>query len=246
MKRLQSFSIAVVFCLMAIGQDLDSFNYKVIVNSDAGEVVTSQAVSFKLSILKGNKCDTVVYQESHSVETNQHGLVSLAVGNGTEKTGKFSSIDWITDIYFLKVEIDIQGGTNYSDMGIIQILSIPYSLPSIAPKKTSKTVGEDKLFISRKFIGRFVDYRQTGPKTYNGPNLIWIKTTMDDLFGKISAYGKRCDFSVGDNLYLRRAYYNPGGVSGYWVYQIENDSSVYYKVSDFQHDHKVLVETWFK
>jgi hypothetical protein len=91
-----------------------------------------------------------------------------------------------------------------------------------------------------------VDYRQTGPDTYNGPNIIWVKTSMDEIFGKISAYGKKCKFLVGDKLYIKRTFLSPGGVSGYWVYRIENDSSVYYRVTDFQHDRKVFVETWFK
>jgi hypothetical protein len=91
-----------------------------------------------------------------------------------------------------------------------------------------------------------VDYRQTGPSDSNGLNLIWIKTTLDKTFGKISAFGKKCEFSVDDKLYIKRTYYSPGVVSGYWVYQIENDSSVYYRLTDFQHDRKVSVETWFK
>jgi hypothetical protein len=68
---------------------------------------------------------------------------------------------------------------------------------------------------------------------------------MENTFGKISAYGKKCEFSVGDKLYLRRTYYTPGGISGYWTYQIENDSSVYYRLTDFQNDKKVFVKSWF-
>jgi hypothetical protein len=104
---------------------------------------------------------------------------------------------------------------------------------------------EEKLFVNRKFVGTFVDYRHTGPNTLNGPNIIWIKTSLESIYGKISAYGKKCKFSVGDRLYLRRSNFSPGGVSGYWVYQIENDSAVYYKATDFQHDRKVSIETIF-
>ena len=245
MKRLLSSFAAFVFCLMGIAQELESFNYQAIVHNVAGEIVTNQAVSLKLSILLGSTYDTVVYSEKHSVTTNQLGLVSLAIGNGTDKTGNFTSIDWSGYKYFLKVGIDATGGTNYIDIGTTQILIVPYALSSKTSKKPSQILIENKFFISRKYVGKFVDYRQTGPKTYNGPNIIWIKTSMDNTFGKISAYGKKCEFSVGDKLYLKRTYYTLGGVSGYWVYQIENDSSIYYKVSDFQHDQKVLVETWF-
>jgi hypothetical protein len=144
------------------------------------------------------------------------------------------------------VEAGVSGGTDFVNLGTTQILSVPYALPEEKSKRKSPAIVEDELFISRKYVGSFIDYRQTGPATYNGTNLIWIKTSMENTYGKISAYGKKCEFSIGDNLYLTRTYYSPGGVSGSWVYRIENDSSLYYKVTDLQHDHKVLVETFFK
>jgi hypothetical protein len=111
-------------------------------------------------------------------------------------------------------------------------------------KKSSSLLEEDQLFVTRKYIGNFIDYRHTEPETFGGPHLVWIKTTMDGTYGKISAYSKKCKFSVGDKIYLRRTYYTPG-MFGYWGYQIENDSSVYYRVSEFQYDNKVLVQAWF-
>ena len=106
-------------------------------------------------------------------------------------------------------------------------------------------VEEDALLITRKYAGEFLDYRHTGPDTYSGYNIIWIKTSLDTLYGKFSAYGKKCKFTPGDRLYLRRDYYVPGGVSGYWIYLIENDSAVAYQLTEFQHDREVPVETWF-
>ncbi|MGC1391907.1 MAG: hypothetical protein WA816_12800 [Bacteroidales bacterium] len=246
MKGILTSFMAFVFCLMGIAQEPDSFVYQTIIHSVTGEILASRVVSLKISILIGNPFDTVVYSESHkNITTNQSGLVSLAIGKGTEKNGNLAAIDWNADKYFLKVELDTKEENTYTEIGASQILVVPFVMPKKSADKTSGFVTEDNLFISRKFVGTFMDYRQTGPATFNGPNIIWIKTSMDNTYGKISAYGKRCDFSVGDKLYLRRTYYSPGVVSGYWVYQIENDSSIYYRVTDFQHDKKVLVETWF-
>ncbi len=115
---------------------------------------------------------------------------------------------------------------------------------SCATGQKTGVVPEDNMFITRKYIGTFVDYRLTGPQTFGGPHLIWIKTSMDSTFGKISAYGRKCEFTPGEKLYLRRTYYSPG-VFGYWVYQVENDSSVFYRASEFQYDSKVLVQNWY-
>lgn len=111
---------------------------------------------------------------------------------------------------------------------------------------TVKEVQEDQLILSRKYVGNFIEFRQTGPRDGNGPNIIWIKTSMENRYGKISAYGKKCDFSPGERLYLKRTLYTPGMVSAYWEYYIENDSTLSYKATEYQHDNKAHIETWFR
>jgi hypothetical protein len=246
MKGLLLSLVVFGLCLRATGQEHETFNYQTIVHTPAGEVVAYRNVSFRISILSGNAFDTVVYSEKHIVETDQLGLASMNIGNGTDKTGIFPGVYWGADKYFLKVEMDIKGGTDYTDIGTTQILIMPYTLRPKNSQKISPNVTENQLLISRKYVGNFLDYRQTLAKTELGPNILWIKTSMENIYGKISAYGKRCDFLIGDKLYLKRTYYNPGGISGYWTYQIENDSSVFYRLTDFQHDRKVPVESWFK
>jgi hypothetical protein len=244
MKILLSFLIAVTLCVSGLGQNSDPVSYQTVVRNSEGQIIASQPVSLKLSISRGNPLDTIVFSEIHRVSTSANGLVSVIIGNGADSTGNFASINWNEDKYFMRVEIESTPGSGYSDMGTIQILTVPYTMPPKTSQK-GKDLKEEKLFISRKYVGKFLDFRQTGPNDYNGPNIIWIKTTMDNTFGKISAFGKKCEFSIGDNLYIKRSYYSPGGVFGYWEYRIENDSSVYYRVSDYQYDQKVLVESWF-
>jgi hypothetical protein len=113
-------------------------------------------------------------------------------------------------------------------------------------KKAASGIAEDELIITRKYVGVFLDYRHTGPENYDGPNIIWIKTSFENLYGKISAYGRKCEFSQGERIYLRRTFYSPGIVSGYWVYTIENDSGVSYRATDLQHDREVFLKTWFE
>ena len=111
-------------------------------------------------------------------------------------------------------------------------------------KKSSSVLKEDEIYITRRYIGDFVGYENTDPQSFGGPHLIWIRTTQDSIQSKISAYSKRCEFSVGDKIYLRRTYC-PSGVFGYWFYQVENDSSIYYRISSFEDDERVLVQNWF-
>lgn len=106
-------------------------------------------------------------------------------------------------------------------------------------KKAPLRVKEDQFFITRKYIGTFVDYCHTGPQIVGGNDLIWIKTTIYSTYGKISAYSKKCDFSVGDKIYLRPRYSTPGHY-GNWEYLIENDSLVNYRVSEFRFENNVF------
>ncbi len=245
MKGLLPVIIWPLLYIMASGQVPDSIDYQALVRNTEGEIVSSQYVSIRFNILRGSIEGETVYSEKHRTITSNSGLVSLSIGTGTEKSGDFISINWTSDSYFVKVEVDPAGGDNFADMGTIQLLIVAETIPQYTDEKASSLVEEDELVIMRKFVGKFMDYRHTGPFADEGPNIIWIKTSMESVFGKISAYGRSCKFSVGDNLYIKRLIYTPGGISGRWIYQIENDSSVYYRLTDLQYDKKVFIGSWF-
>ncbi len=125
--------------------------------------------------------------------------------------------------------------------GVLLIILIAVSC---ATSNKSGMVPEDELFVTRKYVGEFIDSRHTDPVSFGSPHIIWIKTTQDTTFGRISAYARKCDFMPGERLYLRRVY-QATGMFGYWMYQIENNNNIWYRISEFQHDNKVLVQTWF-
>lgn len=243
MRKVFLSIIIVVICKITIAQVPETFSYQAIVRNTGGQPIVSQSVSFRISIIKNNPSGSTVFKEKHTTTTNEFGMVTMSIGNGTDKTGDFAAIDWGADNYFMKVEIDPTGLSTYTEIGTTQLLIIPLALPAKKSKK-SLIVEEDNLILTRKFIGVFIDYRHTGSEDKR-INLIWIKTSMEDSYGKISAYGVKCEFSVGDRLYLKRTYANPAIIEGYWVYNIENDSSISYRVTEFQNDHKVFVFTWF-
>ena len=126
-------------------------------------------------------------------------------------------------------------------------LSLIMLITAVSCATTNKSgVVEDQLLLTRKYVGDFVDYRYTGPEKFGDPHIIWIKTTMDSTFGKISAYGQKCEFKQGERLYIRRTYFSPGSAFGYWIYQIESDDSkAFYRLSEYQYQSQVLVQSWF-
>ncbi|MGC1390506.1 MAG: hypothetical protein WA816_05670 [Bacteroidales bacterium] len=109
-------------------------------------------------------------------------------------------------------------------------------------KESSSSLQKDQFFVTRRYIGDFIEYSHTGPKVVGGVDLIWIKTTIYRTFGKISAYGRQCNFSVGDKIYLKMTNSAPGNI-GDWEYQIENDSSINYRLSEFRFENNVFTRT---
>jgi len=125
--------------------------------------------------------------------------------------------------------------------GLILLLILGISCTTT--KKTG-LLPEDQILVTRQYVGNFIDYRHTEPEKFGDPHIIWIKTTMDSTYGKISAYSKKCEFSVGDKIYLKRTFITPG-VFGHWEYQIENGNNVWYRISEFQYGNKILAQSWF-
>jgi len=109
--------------------------------------------------------------------------------------------------------------------------------------RSSSVIEEDKLYVTRTYIGNYLDYNHTTPDMYGNPDLIWISTTLDSIHGQISAYGKECKFSAGERLYIRRVLTDTGKEEK-WVYQVENNASSYL-INEYQKHNNVLVSTWF-
>lgn len=113
---------------IVFAQAPERFNYQAVVRDNGGNQIQNQNVSFRISILEGGVAGPVVYAETHSLATNQFGLVTLPVGGGTLFSGSFSGIGWGGNTYFLQVETDVTGGSNYAMMGTTQLLAVPYAL----------------------------------------------------------------------------------------------------------------------
>lgn len=128
MKRfLLLFTFLLIGAGIIHGQSPNMFNYQAVARNDQGEIIANQSVGIKINILQSSSTGSVIYAEEHNLTTNENGLVSMMVGNGTATTGSFSEIDWSDGPYFIKVEMDETDGTNYTTMGTTQLVSVPYA-----------------------------------------------------------------------------------------------------------------------
>jgi hypothetical protein len=116
------------FVLQSCTQAPQKINFQSILRNTSGEIVANKAVSLKISILSGSINGISVYTETHTKTTDASGLISLQIGNGTVLSGAFSAILWGNAAYFIKLEADFNGGSNYVLLGKQEIMSVPYAL----------------------------------------------------------------------------------------------------------------------
>ncbi len=112
----------------SFAQSPEKVNYQGLARDNSGVELANQAIALRLSIRQGGNNGSIVYQELHNVTTNQFGLFNVEIGGGFLLSGAFNVIDWGTGPYFFQVEMDENGGNNYTDMGTMQFISVPYAL----------------------------------------------------------------------------------------------------------------------
>jgi len=130
MKKLYIVLILWSLSWNIIAQTPEKMTYQAVVRNSSSELLTNTQIGMQISIIEGTVNGAIAYIETQTPTTNANGLLSIEIGgdNAVVLTGTFSSIDWASGTYFLKTEIDSDGGSNYTITGISQMLSVPYAL----------------------------------------------------------------------------------------------------------------------
>ena len=128
MRRILVFIISCLISLNALAQAPEKMSYQAVVRDNANGLVADKVVGMRISILRGSVTGTAAYVETQSPRSNTNGLITLEIGAGTLVSGSFAGLNWSTGPYFIQTEIDPSGGSNYSILGVSQLVSVPYAL----------------------------------------------------------------------------------------------------------------------
>ncbi|MBQ6155937.1 MAG: fibrobacter succinogenes major paralogous domain-containing protein [Bacteroidales bacterium] len=128
MKKLTTLILLLLCVATLFAQAPEKFSYQAVVRNASNALVSNTQVGVRVNILQGSATGNAVYSESHVVTTNANGLVSVNIGGGSVLHGSFAGIDWSDGPYFLKTDIDPNGGNDYSITSAQQLLSVPYAL----------------------------------------------------------------------------------------------------------------------
>jgi hypothetical protein len=113
MKRITAFLVFVFVVASAVAQAPNRVSFQAVARDASNELIVNNTISARVSILQGSATGIIVFQEEHSPQTNANGLFTIQIGGGTLVAGSFENIDWSSGIYFIKSEVDPNGGSNY-------------------------------------------------------------------------------------------------------------------------------------
>mgnify|MGYP003865162607 CR=1 FL=1 len=121
--------LCVIFLSAGIfAQAPSGFKFQAVARDADNNAMATDNIAVRVSLLQGGPSGAVSYSERHEVTTTDLGVFDLHIGNGVGLSGDMSTIDWGTDNYYLKVDIDPDGGTSYINLGASQLLSVPYAM----------------------------------------------------------------------------------------------------------------------
>ena len=125
MKKYLLLTVLTALLQFGHAQAPQNMNYQAVVRDAQGAPLPSgTVVSVKFQIHDGSQSGNVVFTETTMATTNQFGLITLGIG----AIGNLGAVNWASGAKYLQVLIDPAGGSNFSDMGTSQLLSVPYAL----------------------------------------------------------------------------------------------------------------------
>ena len=124
----------LVVVASAIAQIPQQLNYQGIARNASGEPISTHSITVRLSIIDSAANGILTYQETKTVATNYVGLFTIVIGapGGVNVIGTIASINWATGKKYIKLEIDPNGASNFTLVGMNQLQSVPFAL-SAAP-----------------------------------------------------------------------------------------------------------------
>jgi len=114
--------------------------YQAIARNASGEPIANNTINVRFTMHHGSAGGPLVWQELQTLSTSALGLFTAQLGSSVP----FSAVNWSNGEKFMQVEIDL--GNGYIDIGTQQLLSVPYALHAGSVRLDVSTTG-DTLFV---------------------------------------------------------------------------------------------------
>lgn len=203
MKKLFTLISIVAFSQYLLAQTINGFNYQAVIRNSNGEIIANELVQVRVSLLQDAETGSIVYSEDHDVTTNNFGLVNLVIGQGTVISGDFSTIDWGSSSYFLKLELNLNGG-GFNELGTTVLHAVPYAMHAETVTNTDDADADPNNEIQDLSLSGNTLSLTKSAQTVTIPTPGWGNLTDDALFAVVNANGDTvfAVFQEGVRIYV--------------------------------------------
>jgi uncharacterized protein (TIGR02145 family) len=122
--RLILFILAYCFSSFLFAQAPALIPYQAVARDASGQALNNATINARFTIHDGSATGASVWQELQTVTTSALGLFTVQLGSSVA----LSNVNWANGSKFMQVEIDL--GQGFVDIGTQQMLSVPYALHS--------------------------------------------------------------------------------------------------------------------
>ncbi|MDI3526047.1 MAG: hypothetical protein PWR03_230 [Tenuifilum sp.] len=138
MKSIKLFVALLLISVMGMGQVPQKIAYQAVLRNADGTVIADENVDLKINFRVESLNGNVVYAETHNVDVNKQGIVSIILGDGNPVSGSFVDIPWDSEV-FIEILVKTQSQNDFISLGTSQLVSVPYALMA---KNGVSTIGE--------------------------------------------------------------------------------------------------------
>ncbi|MCF0051063.1 tail fiber domain-containing protein [Dyadobacter sp. LJ53] len=176
MKQLLLVFSIFLFSHISLAQAPVKFRFQGVARDATGKIMASKSVGIRTTIRQNISADDPDFlaREVHGPITDANGVFNITIGDGIIKDGDMSTISWQDGSYYLQLELDVDGSFNYVNLGVTQMLSVPYALHTKTAEQAVTAKTSDKWIDGAPIIqsgtlggGKVLDFLG------NGVNLLW-------------------------------------------------------------------------
>lgn len=132
-----------IFYLSSIAQSIpQGINYQAVARNNEGSALVNKALVLKINLQDPKSIDpTVFYSETHHVFTNQLGLFSVVVGEGSALSGNFYSIPWSNERIWMEIYVMSEADNDFTKVSTSELMAVPYAFHAETATAVSGTSG---------------------------------------------------------------------------------------------------------
>ena len=137
MKKFLLFTALNFFVLLGLmaqnegGSKVAGFNFQALARNTSGKLMPVQALDIRVSLTqREGQAVKTLYAENHRAITDDLGLFSLSIGNGTPLAGTFTEVPWSSGAVWMDLEVRSAGEKAYALVQSTQLKAVPYAYHS--------------------------------------------------------------------------------------------------------------------